>query len=79
VELASGLHFPQGGTAFAAGQARWQQEWRFWQELAGFSDATFNKILRLEKSAAARQERLVLFPIFCALAAPRARSRRFTA
>jgi len=72
VELASGLHFPGGGDGIAAGSAAWEREWRFWQELAGFSDATLRKILRLEKSAAARQERLVLFPVFCALATPRA-------
>ena len=68
VELASGLHFPEG---YAAGNGAWEREWRFWQELAGFSDATLRKILRLEKSAAARRERLVLFPVFCALATPR--------
>jgi SAM-dependent methyltransferase len=62
-ELANWLHFPQGGTGEA-----WEREWRFWQGLAGFPDATRKRIMRLEKSAAARKERLVLFPVFCALA-----------
>ncbi|MCU0235681.1 MAG: class I SAM-dependent methyltransferase [Acidobacteria bacterium] len=65
VELASCLGFPAGVPAPA-----WEREWEFWQELAGFSDATLKRILRLEKSAAARGERLVLFPVFCALARP---------
>jgi SAM-dependent methyltransferase len=65
-ELASWLHFPQGGTG-----DDWEREWRFWQELAGFSDARRRTIVKLEKSAAARKERLVLFPVFCALARPR--------
>jgi SAM-dependent methyltransferase len=64
-ELASWLHFP------TAGEEAWDQEWRFWQELAGFSDARRRTIEKLEKSAAARKERLVLFPVFCALARPR--------
>jgi len=64
VELASALHFPGSG-----GEA-WEREWRFWQELAGFSGETLKKILRLEKRAATRGERLVLFPVFCALATP---------
>jgi SAM-dependent methyltransferase len=63
VELASCLHFPGGH----AGDV-WKREWKFWQDLAGFPDATLQKILRLEKSAAARNERLVLFPVFCAMA-----------
>ncbi len=65
VELASCLDIPHGSAA-----AAWEREWRFWQELAGFSDATLARILRLEKRALARQERLVLFPVFCALARP---------
>lgn len=64
-ELASWLHFP------TAGKGDWEREWRFWQELAGFSDARLRTIAKLEKSAAARKERLVLFPVFCALARPR--------
>jgi SAM-dependent methyltransferase len=66
VELASWLHFPQGGA-----EGAWEREWMFWQELAGFPDAMRRKIWKLEKSAAARKERLVLFPVFCALARPR--------
>jgi SAM-dependent methyltransferase len=46
----------------------WENEWRFWQELAGLSDKTINKILRLEKNAARYQQRLVLFPVFYAIA-----------
>lgn len=65
VELASCLGFPGD----APGPA-WENEWKFWQELSGFSDATLKRILRLEKSAAARKERLVLFPVFSALAKP---------
>lgn len=63
VELASCLNIPRG----AADEA-WAREWRFWQDLSGFSDATLARILRLEKKALARRERLVLFPVFCALA-----------
>ena len=78
VELASCLHFPgsgcgealPGASGVAASEFSREQEWRFWQELAGFSAATRKKIVRLEKSAAARKERLVLFPVFCALARP---------
>jgi SAM-dependent methyltransferase len=77
-ELASWLHFPGGcagearlGAEVPTGEGAWEQEWRFWQELAGFSDAMRRKIGKLEKSAAARKERLVLFPVFCALARPR--------
>lgn len=65
-ELASWLHFPQEGA-----EGAWEREWLFWQELAGFSGALRRKIAKLEKSAAARKERLVLFPVFCALAQPR--------
>lgn len=63
VELSSCLDIPRGGADDA-----WMREWRFWQELAGFNDATLARILRLERNALARQERLVLFPVFCALA-----------
>lgn len=66
IELASALHFPEG----FVGEV-WEREWRFWQELSGFRASTLKKILRLEKSAALRRERLVLFPVFCALAAAR--------
>jgi SAM-dependent methyltransferase len=65
VELASCLNFP-GGYADDA----WEREWAFWQELAGFSATILKRILRLERSAAAHKERLVLFPVFCALARP---------
>jgi SAM-dependent methyltransferase len=72
VELASALTFPSGfvDAALAKGGC-WEREWRFWQELAGFPDALLAKIMRLERRAAARCERLVLFPVFCALATPR--------
>ena len=63
VELASCLNLP-GGYADAA----WEREWKFWQELAGFPAGTLKRILRLERKAADRRERLVLFPVFCALA-----------
>lgn len=66
VELASALDFPAG-----YGDKAWEREWRFWQQLAGFDDGVLRRILRLEKDAAARRERLVLFPIFSALARPR--------
>ncbi len=65
VELASCLDTPHG----AADEA-WLREWRFWRDLAGFGDETLARILRLEKKALARRERLVLFPVFCALARP---------
>jgi SAM-dependent methyltransferase len=71
VELASSLHFPRDlGGAAAAGTADWEREWRFWQELCAFPEATLKRILRLERKAAASGERLVLFPVFCALARP---------
>lgn len=66
VELASAIDFPS-----SASHGAWERDWRFWQELAGFGAGTLRKILRLEKKAAARHERLVLFPVFCALAIPR--------
>jgi SAM-dependent methyltransferase len=65
VELASCLDIPH-----RAADEAWAREWRFWQDLAGFSKATLARILRLEKRALARRERLVLFPVFCALARP---------
>ena len=65
VDLASCLDFPGGYCG-----EDWEREWRFWQELAGLPAATVKKIRRLEKSAAARRERMVLFPVFCALAKP---------
>ena len=65
VDLASCLNFP----ADYRGE-KWEREWRFWQELAGLPAATVNKILRLERSAARRGERQVLFPVFCAVARP---------
>lgn len=66
VELASALNFPRAGAS-----ASWRQEWLFWQELAGFDDAMLRKIMRLENSATIGAERLVVFPVFCALAKPR--------
>lgn len=65
VELASFLDFPRPET-----NGDWEREWRFWKDLAGFSEATLRRILRREKSAIARHERMVLFPVFCALARP---------
>lgn len=65
VDLASCLSFPGGYCG-----ADWEREWRFWQELAGLSAATVKKIRRLEMNAAARGERQVLFPVFCAVARP---------
>jgi len=63
VGLASHLLFPQGYD-----HDIWKAEWRFWQELTGIADQTVNKILRLEKNAARLQQRLVLFPVFYAVA-----------
>ncbi len=65
-ELASCLNFPREGHT----GGDWEREWKFWRDLAGFPPATLRKILRLEKSAAVRNVRLVLFPVFCALARP---------
>jgi SAM-dependent methyltransferase len=65
VELASILDFPRRETG-----AEWEREWRFWRDLAGFSEATLKRILLRERRAIARGERMVLFPVFCALARP---------
>lgn len=65
VELASCLTFPGG-----YGGENWEREWRFWQELAGLPAASAKKIRRLETNAAAKNERLVVFPVFCAVARP---------
>lgn len=46
----------------------WDREWRFWQQLAGLDDLTIKKISRLEIDAARRRERLVIFPVFYAIA-----------
>jgi SAM-dependent methyltransferase len=46
----------------------WKNEWRFWQDLAGLSGQTVDKILRLEIKAARYQQRLVIFPVFYAIA-----------
>ncbi|MBN2346470.1 MAG: class I SAM-dependent methyltransferase [Candidatus Aminicenantes bacterium] len=64
VGLASGLNLG----ARLCGED-WEREWRFWRDLAGFSEATLRRILRLEKRAASRNERLVLFPVFYGVAA----------
>lgn len=66
VDLASCLNLP---TDYRG--EKWEREWRFWQELAGLPAALVNKILRLERGAARRGERQVVFPVFCALARPR--------
>jgi ubiquinone/menaquinone biosynthesis C-methylase UbiE len=63
VGLASNLNFPE-----TYDPKIWENEWRFWQELAGLSEGTVKKILRLEKNAARQQQRLVLFPVFYAIA-----------
>jgi ubiquinone/menaquinone biosynthesis C-methylase UbiE len=63
VGLASCLNFPD---TYAS--RIWEREWRFWQELAGFSAGVLKKIERLEKAAAADRERLVVFPVFYAIA-----------
>ena len=65
VGLASYLNFPGKYEGPA-----WEQEWRFWQQLAGLPGLTLKKILRLEKDAARSRERLVVFPVFYAIAAP---------
>ncbi|MBN2400438.1 MAG: class I SAM-dependent methyltransferase [Candidatus Aminicenantes bacterium] len=63
VGLASHLHFPA-----EFDPVTWEKEWRFWQELAGLSSRVVKKILRLEKKAARSRQRLVLFPVFYAIA-----------
>lgn len=63
VGLASHLHFSAGYETQV-----WDREWRFWQQLAGLTDLTLKKIMRLEKNASRRQERLVVFPVFYAIA-----------
>jgi SAM-dependent methyltransferase len=65
VDMASCLNSPRYYS-----RDTWEGEWRFWQELAGLSAATVEKILRLEMSAAANNERQVLFPVYCAVARP---------
>jgi len=65
-ELASCLNFPSAGHT----GGDWEREWKFWRDLAGFPQATLRRILRLERTAAACRSRLVLFPVFCALARP---------
>ena len=63
VGLASHLHFPE---AFDPDICR--HEWKFWQELAGLPDRTVENIIRLEIKAARSRQRLVLFPVFYAVA-----------
>jgi SAM-dependent methyltransferase len=65
VGMASYLNFPDGYEAQV-----WKREWSFWQQLAGLSDLTLKKIRRLEKNAARLRERLVVFPVFYAIATP---------
>lgn len=65
VGLASHLNFPDGYEAQV-----WNREWRFWQQFAGLSDLTLKKIRLLEMRAARRRERLVVFPVFYAIASP---------
>jgi SAM-dependent methyltransferase len=63
VGLASYLNFP-----IDYNPAVWENEWRFWQELAHLPGQLLTKIQRLEKRAARLQTRMVLFPIFYAVA-----------
>ncbi len=65
VGLASHLHFPDDVDPLAA-----EMEWRFWQELAELPERTITRILRLEKKARRCRQRLVLFPVFYAVARP---------
>ncbi|MCX6555363.1 MAG: methyltransferase domain-containing protein [Candidatus Aminicenantes bacterium] len=63
VGLASHLNFP---TDYDPG--RWEKEWRFWQELAELPERTVKKILERETKAFRLRQRLVLFPVFYAIA-----------
>jgi SAM-dependent methyltransferase len=63
IGLASHLHFPD-----AFDPELWKEEWRFWPALAGLPGRTVNKILSLEKNAARSRQRLVIFPVFYAVA-----------
>ena len=63
VGLASALNFPE-----TYDPAIWETEWRFWQELARLPNQLLTKIKHLEKRAARAKERLVLFPVFYAIA-----------
>ncbi|MCX6558707.1 MAG: class I SAM-dependent methyltransferase [Candidatus Aminicenantes bacterium] len=63
VGLASHLHFP---VDYDPG--RWEEEWRFWQDLAGLPPRTLKKILECENKAFRTRQRLVLFPVFYAIA-----------
>jgi SAM-dependent methyltransferase len=65
IGLASHLHFPEGLAPDTL-----ETEWRFWQELAGLPDETLDRILRSERDAARSHRRLVLFPVFYAIASP---------
>jgi SAM-dependent methyltransferase len=63
IGLASHLHLPDGFDPVL-----WEAEWRFWQELADLPDRVVKKILGLEKTASRSGQRLVLFPVFYAIA-----------
>jgi SAM-dependent methyltransferase len=63
VGLASHLHFPADYDPESL-----EKEWRFWQELSGLSGRTVEKILCLERNAVRSQKRLILFPVFYAVA-----------
>jgi SAM-dependent methyltransferase len=63
IGLASHLHFPTGFDP-----DRSEKEWRFWQQLACLPDSTVKKILSLERRASRSGRRLVLFPVFYAVA-----------
>jgi SAM-dependent methyltransferase len=63
IGLASHLHFPD---AYDPGLL--EEEWRFWQELADLPGRKVNRILSLEKKALRSRQRLVLFPVFYAVA-----------
>jgi len=63
IGLASHLHFPD---TYDPGLMK--EEWRFWQELTGLPGLTVKNILSLEKKAVRSRQRLVLFPVFYAVA-----------
>ncbi|HUU05644.1 MAG TPA: methyltransferase domain-containing protein [Patescibacteria group bacterium] len=63
VGLSSCLNYPESYQLDV-----WGREWNFWQQLAGLNEQILKKIRRLEITATRRQERLVVFPVFYAIA-----------
>jgi SAM-dependent methyltransferase len=63
IGLASHLHFPVNYD-----RDIWENEWRFWRELAGLTGQTVKNILCFEKNATRSRQRLILFPVFYAIA-----------